>query len=736
MPDEAPTSSAVRALLRINRVCDEFEAVYRAGGSPRLEEFVARFAEGAPALLEHLIPIDVAYRRRRGERPALDDYAARFPELDRDRLGELLRTGDPPFPPALGEYDLVRRIGAGGMGVVYLARHRRMNRQVALKAIPPDAPERDVLHHRFAREVEITARLSHPNVVVAFDAREDHGISYLVTEYFEGGDLGRLVRRSGPLPVPDAVRSVRAAALGLAHAHERGVIHRDVKPSNLFVGEGRVCVGDWGLARARASRPTTPKLTAAGMILGTVNYLAPELVGRFDHADGRSDVYSLGCVLFFLLVGRPPFDRGTVWERIDAHRDEQPPDVTALRSDVPAPLAALIARMLAKGPDERPKDMPVVVSVLDAVLSDADRPQRTRTARRSAPTRLSRRALLWGGASAALFPAAAFAVWRIVSPSKLPPPPGPTGGGDPEPLIAEMPFADAAGYQRQWAEYLKVPVERTDTVGSVKFRFVLVPPGTFRMGSPDELVRRLTARSNLDPWTRSHYLAEKERLVTIRRPFYLGKTEVTFAQFGLFVEREKYRTLAEQGEPGWGYFGPEKGWKREPGFNWKSAERYVPAPEHPVINTSWSDAVRFCAWLGDTTGGTCRLPAESEWEFACRGGRYGYWGHGDDADALEQFAVYRVDLPTAVGTRKPNGFGLLDMHGNAAERCAGNDPWIDDPNRPPVGDGAYPVRGGRFNELHPSAVGAWPDAYRAARRVWEERGGLTAGFRVLREIPT
>jgi formylglycine-generating enzyme required for sulfatase activity len=514
-----------------------------------------------------------------------------------------------------------------------------------------------------------------------------------------------------------------------------------VKPSNLLLdGNDEVCVGDWGLARTEVSDPAAPKLTATGMILGTVNYLAPELAGRFDNADVRSDVYSLGCVLFFLLVGRPPFDRGTVWERIDAHRDEQPPDVAALRPDVPVAFAALAARMLAKRPDERPKDMLAVVAALDAVLPDADRmkrPEPIREARRSAPTRLSRRALLWGGSSAALLPAAAFAVWHFVSPGKSPQPPGPTGGDDPAPPIAEMPFANPAGYQRQWAEYLKLPAERTDTVGGLRFRFVLVPPGTFRMGSSGELVARLTARPNLDDWNRAHYLAEKERLVTIRRPFYLGKTEVTFAQFGLFVDRTGHPTLAERGEPGWGYFGAEEGWKREPGFNWKSAERYVPAPDHPVINTSWADAVKFCAWLGDETGGTCRLPAESEWEFACRGGRYGYWGHGDGADALGQFAVYGVDLPTAVGTRKPNGFGLLDMHGNMAERCAGEDRWTDDPARPPVGDGAYPIRGGRFNELHPSKVcDAWPDAYRAARRVWEERGGLTAGFRVLREIPT
>ncbi len=734
--DTANANATVRSLLLINRLCDEFETECRAGKFPRLEEFIARCPTRAAALLENLIPIDLAYRRRRGEHPTPDEYSARFPQLDRNRLVPLFHaSGEEVFPPLLGEYELVRRIGSGGMGVVYLARHRRMNRHVALKAVPPHALDREILHQRFAREVEITARLAHPNVVTAFDAREDQGVSYLVTEYLEGGDLGRLVRRSGSLPVLTAVQSIRAAALGLAHAHERGVIHRDVKPSNLLLdGTGAVRVGDWGLARTAAGDTAAPKLTLAGMILGTVDYLAPEQAGDSANADTRSDIYSLGCVLFFLLVGRPPFGSGTVEDRLNAHREAPVPSVGAIRPDVPRPLAELIARMLAKSPSERPEDMRAVIAVLDA-LPGTDLPP-TRAYSSNHTRGVSRRAILWGGVAGALLPAAAFAVWRAVARDKPQVPPDPAAGRGPAPAVAEMPFANATEYQRRWADHLELPVERAETVAGVSFRFVLVPPGTFLMGSPEEVVARLTERPQLDAWNRAHYLAEKARRVTIRAPFYLGKTEVTFAQFGLFAARTGHQTLAERGTPGWGYHGPGEGWQRAVGFNWKSAGRYKPAPDHPVANTAWADSVAFCKWLSAETTGTCRLPAESEWEFACRGGRYGHWGHGDDDAAFREYAVYGVETPAPVGTRKPNGFGLLDMHGNASERCAVEDRWTDDPDRPAdLGGSIYPVRGGRFNELSPEAIGAWPGPYRAARRSWEPQASLSAGFRVLREVP-
>jgi formylglycine-generating enzyme required for sulfatase activity len=151
---------------------------------------------------------------------------------------------------------------------------------------------------------------------------------------------------------------------------------------------------------------------------------------------------------------------------------------------------------------------------------------------------------------------------------------------------------------------------------------------------------------------------------------------------------------------------------------------------------AWGDAAKFVAWLGPALGATCRLPCESEWEYASRGGRYGVWAHGDDASELRSFAVYGTELPAPVGSRKPNGFGLFDMLGNAAELCEVADRWTDDPARPvPPDAGSHPVRGGRFNELLPGMTDPWPEQHRCARRHWEPADSLLSGFRVLRELP-
>jgi serine/threonine protein kinase len=711
--DTAGGGATINALLRINRWCDEFEAAWRAGGAPRTEEYLTRAGADAPALFEYLLPIELAYRRARGKRPAVAEYAARFPNADRAALARLLLDYGGAIPPVLGEYELVRPLGSGGMGVVYLARHRRMNRAVALKAVPPDAPHREQLLRRFAREVELTARLEHPNVVPALDAREDAGVAYLVTAFVEGGDLGRLVRANGPLPVPVAVRFARDAALGLAHAHARGVVHRDVKPSNLLIdAHERVSVADWGLARDSGSAPgasSAPPLTEAGVVLGTVDYLAPEQAERSDRADARSDVYSLGCVLFFLLTGRPPFAEGGIEERVTAHRTAPPPDL-----DAPAALGALVARMLAKRPDARPASMAAVVAALDAL---SEQP--------------SRRAVLLGACAA--LGAAGVAVWQLVPRRDPEPPPRE------RPPIRELPLADSRAYQREWADFLGVPVERTDAARNAAFHFVLIPPGTFRMGSPADVLARVLAQPNLGEWARERYRGETERRVTIRRAFYLGVTEITVAQFGAFVAHENYETTAERAALGWGYRGTGvgfrgagAGWELARGFNWRAAGDYAPAADHPVVNTSHADALRLCKWLSAATGGTCRLPAESEWEFACRAGRYGLWAHGDDAEQLKRFAVYGTEVPARVASRAPNAFGLFDMLGNLSERCALEDPWADDPHRPTNLDAAIcPVRGGRFNEL---SADAFPEAYRVARRAWEPQDALTAGFRVLREI--
>jgi serine/threonine protein kinase/WD40 repeat protein len=270
----------------------------------------------------------------------------------------------------LGHYVLLERLGEGGMGTVFKARHRLMGRVVALKVIRKERLENSDVLRRFQREIRLAAQLNHPNVVLAYDAEEAGGCHFLVMEYVEGTDLGKLLKRHGPLPWPEACDCVRQAALGLQHAHDRGLVHRDVKPSNLFrTRQGVVKVLDLGLARPEAVAATDESgsaLTESGQVMGTPDYMAPEQIEHSHAVDGRADVYSLGCTLYHLLAGKPPFAGGSAGKKLARHLTEEPPSLTGLRPEVPAGLAALVRRMMARRPDDRVPTPAEVAAALQA----------------------------------------------------------------------------------------------------------------------------------------------------------------------------------------------------------------------------------------------------------------------------------------------------------------------------------------------------------------------------------
>jgi serine/threonine-protein kinase len=268
----------------------------------------------------------------------------------------------------LGPYLLLERLGAGGTGLVFKAMHRKMQRPVALKLIRRELVRDAEVVSRFLRELEVISQLDHPNIVHAYDAGPIGETYFLAMEYVEGVDLDRLVRRSGPLSAPEACDYVRQAALGLQHAHERGLVHRDIKPSNLFLARskgpgapaGVVKLLDLGLARFRegtqgpseavATRIVTP---VGAVLMGTPDYMAPEQANDFHAADIRSDVYGLGCTLFFLLTGRAPFAGVTLAQKLVHHQLVDPPDVRTLRPEVPAGVARALKKMLSKRPQDR-----------------------------------------------------------------------------------------------------------------------------------------------------------------------------------------------------------------------------------------------------------------------------------------------------------------------------------------------------------------------------------------------
>jgi serine/threonine protein kinase len=257
----------------------------------------------------------------------------------------------------LGSYVLLERLGAGGMGQVFKARNWKLGQVVALKLIRKDRLTRPEAVRRFHREIQAAAQLNHSNVVRAYDADQAGEVHFLVTEYVEGTDLGKLVKRHGPLPVADACDYARQAALGLQHAFERGLVHRDIKPHNLLrTPQSVVKVLDMGLARltrAGEDGEATSMMTEEGAVIGTADYIAPEQARDAHGADIRADLYSLGCTLYHLLAGRPPFAGGSAVEKLLGHQMDQPPPLEQWRPEVPPEVAAVVRRLMAKRPEER-----------------------------------------------------------------------------------------------------------------------------------------------------------------------------------------------------------------------------------------------------------------------------------------------------------------------------------------------------------------------------------------------
>jgi WD40 repeat protein/tRNA A-37 threonylcarbamoyl transferase component Bud32 len=270
----------------------------------------------------------------------------------------LVPAAGPPLPAELLDHPRYRPLGllgTGGMGAVYKAEHRLMERLVALKVINPELIDKPAAVERFGREVKAAARLSHPNIVTAYDAERVGNMHFLVMEFVEGTCLADLVREQGRLPIALACDCVRQAALGLQHAHERGMVHRDIKPQNILLTADRQAkVLDFGLARfVSESRPAGAGLTELGTVMGTPDYMAPEQARDPRQADVRADLYSLGCTLYHLLVGHPPFPGGTTVDKLVAHLERLPRPLTDLRGDVPPALARIVERLMAKDPAQR-----------------------------------------------------------------------------------------------------------------------------------------------------------------------------------------------------------------------------------------------------------------------------------------------------------------------------------------------------------------------------------------------
>jgi len=302
------------------------------------------------------------------------EKARRLMDVPMESVAAKARAAWQPADRDFGGYELTQPLGRGGMGAVYLATHRQLNKQVAIKLLPLMSAEDVAGRARFEREIRVVGRLNHPSIVAATDAGEIDGTQFLVMEYVPGLDLSRLARLTGPLSVANACELMRQTALGLSVAHTEGVVHRDVKPSNLMLDEtGHIRILDFGLAQLSFWDEASADLTTVGQLMGTLDYMAPEQAEHCGAVDYRADLYAPGATLFRLLCNRPPLAAApnqSPLEKLRLLASHQPPKLNTLCPDAPSDLVALVSSLLARNPQDRPASAAHVAEQLAPFATD------------------------------------------------------------------------------------------------------------------------------------------------------------------------------------------------------------------------------------------------------------------------------------------------------------------------------------------------------------------------------
>jgi formylglycine-generating enzyme required for sulfatase activity/predicted Ser/Thr protein kinase len=675
------------------------------------------------------------------------------------------------MPEQFGRYRILRKLGAGGMGTVYLAQDTTLGRPVALKVPHFDTRDGETAQKRFLREARAAATLDHPNICHVHDIGEIDGRPYITMAYVEGQSLSELVDPDSPLAQAKAAGIVRRLALALAQAHAKGIVHRDLKPSNVMLRpDGEPVILDFGLARMPTSDQS--RLTVMGAKMGTPVYMAPEQVrGQTQAIDARTDVYALGVMLYELLTGQLPF--GGPPEVVYMQVLQMVPDrPSSLRRDLDPRLEAICLKAIAKDAAQRYATMGQLAEALDAWTNEATSRQTVARQAKAAPTRPAKRVGSKATQAAAANPAtkaerrdtidAAKAGRTIYEDGRRDMPRKSIRGGIPNSILAAAgvvlvvacagglywaisggrharnqsssedgrPFViTALGGMKEAADTPRQTTDKgtgaggagapkTDVVAKVRnisgIDLVSIPQGSFYMGAPNN--------------EEGAYDDEKpQHKVTISNSFYMGKCKVTVGQFRRFVNATGYKTEAEKDGDKWTWY--------KPGFEDRGFNQ---ADDHPVICVSGNDANAFCKWLADKTGASVRLPYEAEWEYSCRSVTEARkpttkFYFGDDDEKLGDYAWYSGNSGSTTqpcGDKTPNPFLLYDMHGLVFEWCADGRRKYEDSDetdpKGPMGTGKDRMaRGGAFDR---------PSRHcRAAFRFDQEPSFRNAhfGFRVL-----
>jgi len=591
------------------------------------------------------------------------------------------------------KYRLDARVGEGGMGFVYRATHVQMENTVAVKVLHSDLASDQVAVERFRREARAAAQIRHPNAVAVtdFGVTRKEGTAYLVMEFLEGGDLRRKIKQEKRLDCAEAIVIMSQACAALNAAHEKGIIHRDLKPDNIWLLEStnpyaQVKVLDFGIAKLKASAEAS-NLTQKGMIVGTPYYMSPEHC-RSEELDPRSDIYSLGIILYEMLAGKVPFEGSSPLQVMYKHNTERPRALSLIRPDIPPAIEKVVLKALEKRKEDRQNSALQLAAELEEALyecglcaqppgskaipvtseytagkqkKEADQTGKSTvafTAQRTPPPASNKvspaAATVPLGAIRAATPAKSLEetsesaaktkvveddrVTRVDKPAALETAYGHIDSVDrrrkPYWLLAAAFVVIAAGVVT-WALWPR-PQKPPIVAPAAEPGMVLVQGGTFEMGTNDP---------KLDPkfaaWKPAHPITVKS--------FYMDEKEVTNEQYAQFLRQTGY----------------------QPPPTWKDGTFPPRDSQLPVSNVSWVDASAYAKWAGK------RLPTEAEWEYAARGtdGRIFPWGN-EWSDQRSNSGEEHTG-PVAVGSYRKgvSSFGIFDMAGNVSE-------WVEDDFKP------------------------------------------------------